>query len=223
MALSLDELKKEIMRRARSKEICSDFQNILLAKSYLEILEAGKKFPTWVWSSNIMDVELLKEFPTEDLLRANIYVGLRYKLENVKDVIYILPGAYISLQCSADSKCEIMCLGGSLEVNLLEKSFAKIKGFFDAEINVVAMDNSISSINLTNQSKLTYRSDKETNSNIIMNSNSQCFIESHGMSYINLKAIDKSEINYKSFEDSEIKIRMASTVKINQSQDESKL
>lgn len=215
MALTFEELKKEIMKRARNKEICADFQNILLAKSYLEILEAGKKFPTWVWASNIMDVDLLKEFPEQDLLDANIYVtSSRVDLLNVSEVIYILPGADVNLQCDNENKCEIICIGGNLEVHLIDKSFAKIKGFFDSKINLVASNESISSVALTNQSTIIFKSEDSTNSNVIINQNAKCEVESYGFSFVNLKATENSEINYQLLEDSEIQIKATPSVSV---------
>jgi hypothetical protein len=214
MALSFEEFKTEIIKRARDKQICSAFQRLILAKDYLAILKIAKKFSVWLWATNIVDLDLLKEIPAEDLLKSNIYIDKAY-LKNPTGDIYVLSRDVV-VECSGINKCAVMCLSGTVEINLHENSFAKVKGFFNSEIKVSVVDSSVIDINLTNQSKLKFRSDKETNSNIVTNENSKCIIESYGSSFVNLKGLDNSDINIQKFDDSQIKVRTASSVTINE-------
>lgn len=212
MALSFEEFKKEIINRAREKQVCSAFQRIILAKDYLAVLKIAEKFSVWIWANNIIDLELLKEIPANDLIKSNIYFD-RAEIKNPTGDVFILSGD-VKILCYGINKCAVICLGGNTEINLFENSFAKVKGHFNSEIKVIVSDNSITDINLTNECKLVFRSEKETNANIITNQKSICEIESFGSSFINLKGLDESKIDFQKFDDSQIKIRTASTVKL---------
>ena len=213
MALTFEEFKKEVLNRARDKQVCSAFQWIILAKDYLAVLKIAKKFSVWLWSTNIVDLELLKHVPEADLLKSNIYCNPKNYLKNPTGDVYILTGES-TIECAGVNKFNLICLGGTIDLKLNENSFAKVKGYFNSEIKVSVADNSVSDIHLNNQSKLIFRSEKETNSNIVANQNTKCEIESFGESFVNLHGLDVSEISYKSFDNSQIKIKTASTVNI---------
>ena len=214
MALSFEEFKKEIINRAREKQVCSAFQRIILAKDYLAVLKIAKKFSVWIWANNIIDLELLKEIPADDLIKSYIYFD-RAEIKNPTGDIFILAGN-VKILCSGINECAVICLGGNTEINLFENSFVKVKGHFNSEIKVSVADNSVTDIILKNQSVLNFRSDKQTNSNIAVNQNSKCKIQSYGSSFVNLKGLDDSEIEVQKFEDSQIKIRTAPSVITNE-------
>ncbi len=212
--MTFEELKKEILNRARNKGgICADFHKISSATTYAEILETSKDIVRWIWNTGIIDSDLLKQFPSTDLINANIYTN-KISLLNPERPIYIFSGADVHLECGKKLQFEVICLGGKIEINLLENSYTKIKSYFDSEINVIQNDNSISTISLTDRTKLDFKSNQETNSNIIINQFSKCKIKTYGTSFVNLKALEKTEIEYSNFDDSEIIVKVASTVTI---------
>lgn len=202
--MTLEELKTEILSRAKLVEICEEFQTIVVASTYAEILEAGKKFPVWIWVSQIMDSTLINEFPDADLEAAEIYKGTITVTNPL--TAFILDGADVTINLDANNRCDIICLGGTLTLNQDYNSFSKVRGHFNSETTIILNDNSISNTELINTASLQLQTNQSSNANIIIREESTCEFETDDDSFVFIKSFDDSTFDYDQRGDSIVQI-----------------
>ena len=71
--MTFDEVKTEILQRARRLAMCNIFQDVVKATTYDELIEAGRPNLTWAWKTKIIDETLLDEFDPDLLMTYGIY------------------------------------------------------------------------------------------------------------------------------------------------------
>lgn len=202
--MTLEELKTEILSRAKLVEICEEFQTIVVASTYAEILEAGKKFPVWIWVSQIMDSTLINEFPDADLEAAEIYKGTITVTNPL--TAFILDGADVTINLDANNRCDIICLGGTLTLNQDDNSFSKVRGHFNSETTIILNDNSISNTELINTASLQLQANQSSNANIIIREEATTEFETDDDSFVFIKSFDVSNFDYTQRGDSVVQI-----------------
>lgn len=206
--MNFEELKAEILNRAKRKEVCEEFQTVQNATTYSEILALSEKLFEWCWISKIIDLQLLQEFPLVNLQDANIYTG-NVTISNPKTKVIIVPGADVSIELFGNSRSEILCLGGFLSINSFENSFVKIKATFDSALQINSFDNSIVQVSLIDNSVLNIKSNSNSNCHILAKNESIVTAELNETSFNYIKAHDKATVNYIINDSAEIKIRQS--------------
>lgn len=207
-----EEFKQEVLSRVRKKGICDEYQYLMLAQTYEELLAVGKKYAAWILSCHIMDSELLKEVPSEKLLGANIYNETNV-IVNPSATIYITNGT-VELTITENNKNDVVCLGGKLNVSLSENAYCKIKGHFDSNINVVSNDQSLLIANVGGNSVLNHKAYSKTTSNIIVSGKAEASIEARMDSFVLAKSTERGTLNCKEYENAEINIKQSSNTEV---------
>lgn len=142
--MTFDEFKQECIDRQKRLEINQFLHLYIKATTYVEILQIVKQAGNFQWSlrTGVIDMALLSEVPSGDLLSENIYSGAVTLTNVASQSIYLLDGANLTLTQSGTLRCKVFVIGGTMTATANDKSMIEVETFLNTTATLTANDNS---------------------------------------------------------------------------------
>jgi len=147
MPLTFAQIKQAVIDNTKPRELCEFIQDTLISTNENELIDSGIGIATWVYCNGVVDDALLAEFNQANLNAKGVYTSGITVLNDPTIDIYVMAGADVTVNLTANSRRKIAVMGaGLLAVNLSGNAYAEIKAYGQAELNVTADDNSIAQV-----------------------------------------------------------------------------
>lgn len=139
MPLSFNDIKTEILARAREIDTCREFHDAVIAADFTELIAAGIGDLANIYNSAFVDDALLADVPTVNLEAAGIY-RTNSSLTNPSLPVYITNGATVTITMSGNSAQDVYILSGTLIAVCNDSSKLEIKAYNNTILNLTVND-----------------------------------------------------------------------------------
>jgi hypothetical protein len=182
-------IKDEILLLAREADVCGAYQDIMIADTEEQIIQAGLPLLEWAYRTGILTDSILNQFD-KSLLNANgIYRTGSHVLKNPLLDIYCLGDSSVEIFLTGNSKCNVFSTS-SLVLNLSGNAFVKTK-IFSGALSLEQNQNSLSCNELTGGNHNINTKD-ETVCHIKVYENTQLTLQTNNNSYNKLQGFYNS-------------------------------
>lgn len=193
MALTFAQIKDSILSVAKTADVCSSYQDILLAATEQDIIDAGLSLAEWAYRANVITDALIAEFNQPNLNANKIYSTGVHALINPAGTIYVFGNATINLTLSGNNKCKIIAFSNSIiNANLSNNAYLTSK-IFNAKLTLVQTDNSVSCNEISESVTSSVQTSNNTVSHIKAYDNTILSLVSNNDSYIKLQGFFNSQ------------------------------
>lgn len=154
--MTLEQIKTEILSRAKTNCISDSMQAVILATTHSQLIEAGRELIEWAFQTGVIDTDLLQEFTDSDLNAAGIYYKGSATISNPAMEIFAIGDAVLTVNVNTSIQVPITFLGsGRATINLSNNAYAKISGNDKSQINLFMSNNSVANIEARDQCAIT--------------------------------------------------------------------
>lgn len=189
------QIKDVILSVAKTTEICDAYQQILLAVTEQDIIDAGIAYAEWAYRSGIINDALLAEFDQLNLNANQIYLSGVHILNNPSGDVYVFGTANVTINMNGSSNCRVFGFSTSvININLSDQAFVKCK-IFNAGLNLQQFNESSSCVEVNDSSTSQIQTSNTSVSHIRTYSNVQLNLVSNNSSYILVQAFFNSVLS----------------------------
>ncbi|MCZ2085377.1 MAG: hypothetical protein LC112_14005 [Flavobacteriales bacterium] len=190
--MTFNELKQEILNRAKLQDVCGTYQDILIAPNEAQLVAVSLPLLEWAYRSGIVDDTLINEVSNSTLEDNGIYRSGTHSLSNPSGVIYILGNSNVDIEMTGNSKCTFYIqTTGVVNIIAHDNSYSIVK-MFSGTLTLTTNDNSIGCVEMRNSQT----------SNFTTNNTSVVHIKCYESNILNINTNNDSFIKLQGFFDS---------------------
>jgi hypothetical protein len=196
--MTFEELKTEVLNKARQLEVCYGYQDALQSKDYSGLIISGLQVAEWLYGTGIITDDLLLEFPAIDLEASGVYVSGNYTVNDPAiPKLRLLSSVNADISITGNGRYEIYCGGtGEITINGSGNAYINITAENTALLTVNFTDNAHGMIRLTGRANLNYNGTQNASLHVINNSDTGILITAQNDSFVNIKGYGNSVTEY---------------------------
>lgn len=216
--MTFDEVKAEVLLRSRGVEMCDLYQKVFVSTTYEELIGTANDLIFWIISNNIVDEDMLSNFPTGDLQSYGFYWNDEFTvndpvisdflgfhrdtvdLETAEDemqTLYCYTDCIMNLNLTAGNACKVVAMSNSQVIaNIQNNSRLELICYHDSVCDITALDNSMLCVETNGNSSLNINSDNTSNTRGKLAGKSITNYVGAGSSYAFINAYKNSILNY---------------------------
>lgn len=212
--MTFEELKAEILNRAKRLELCESYQQALVAEDYASLIQSSVSLIEWTFQSGVVDATLIEEFPEEDLQAAGIYKSDAV-IDDPIQFIYLLKGNF-TVNITGNNYCRVRVLNdANVTVNLQGNGYLECKAFDEATVTMILSGTSSLTFELVQGSTMALQMSGGTASNGKISDASALSIVASDTSFSSVKAFNDSAVNYAISDGAEVDVKLYQNATVN--------
>lgn len=193
--MTFADIQAAILNAAKTTEVCDKYQDILLAATEQDIIDAGLDLFEWAYLSGVVSDDLIAEFDQSNLNANNIYFTGSHTVTSPTTPVYILGTAEVTVNLSGSDRCKITALKGSvLNLNAADQSYAAVKST-GAEVIAVLTGDAIMCMEIRDNLTSTITTSDNTVVHVRVFNDVEITLESNNDAYIKVMGFFNSIIN----------------------------
>lgn len=217
--MTFDDIKAEILSRAKRLEMCDQFQAVILSTTETELITAAltpTSLGVWAYQAGIVDDALLAEFDQANLNALNIYCTGSFSFDDPTTEVFILGDANCLILVASTNKAKINCLGSCVvTVTQKEQSFVDLHSYQNSTVTVNIQSNTSCNHEMAQNSVNDVTLQNNSIYNAITRSESALTIVSKNDSFGRIRGFGNSSITFSTEDSGEVVIEPHQSCTVN--------
>lgn len=194
--MTFEELKTEILNRAKVLELCPAYHAALIATDRPGLITAASELIVWSYQSDVVDDTLIEEFDDAELNAAGIYKNGEDLIDPTGTVYYLKSGNPI-VTISGDNSCKIIIMGAvSLNLTVTDNGFAEVKCFDDSVLEATIANNGLCFLETVQNSEATIIISNDTALQVTASDRSQIGFTGNDNSHAIIRGFNHASLSY---------------------------
>ena len=205
--MTIEQIKSTILNRSKRLEICPVIQQVNIAATKEDLVNAGFDIVEWLYQTGVIDDSIIDEFTDAELNAKGIYKNGGTINNPVSDVCFIQSGI-ATLNISNSDKRNVTITGDvSVIVNLSGNSNVEIRIGKTASVTINASDNAYIKIKCQNNSQVILNAIEQVAGEIEVVNQSTLNLEQRNNSTLQVTVSDFATLNFNGYDNSYCKTR----------------